>query len=89
MIFNVAEIFLCDDMLCDCETLGGIIKLTTYLTDQGRLGDALNCTTSVTCMQMVFRLNENTWPKVLMSFPWGFAGIFFTSYFTKAILSLS
>lgn len=48
MIFNVAEIFLCNDMLCDCGTLDGIIKLTTYLTDQGRLGDALNCTASVT-----------------------------------------
>lgn len=76
-------------MLCDCGTLDGIIKLTTYLTDQGRLCDALNCTTSVTGMQMVFRLNENTWPKVLMSFSWGFTGIFFTRYFTKAILSFS
>ena len=48
MIFNDAEIFLCNDMLHDCGTLDGIIKLTTYLTDQGRLGDALNCTASVT-----------------------------------------
>ena len=48
MIFNVAEIFMCNDMLCNCGTLDGIIKLTTYLTDQGSLGDALNCTASVT-----------------------------------------
>lgn len=48
MTFSIAGIFLCNDMLCDRGTLSGIIKLTTYLTDQGRLGDALNCTASVT-----------------------------------------
>lgn len=48
MTCSVAEIFLCNDILCDCGTIGGIIKQTTYLTDQGRLGDALNCTASAT-----------------------------------------